>query len=102
MRRLGHGLIVAGLLAALIGEVVTLVDREADVYQEEVAGAVRDSLKLAPSWLSLWSAMGAGGVISGVGVVLLLLRPPRSHRRRRLNPSQTGGKDIPHRSNLER
>jgi len=84
MRRLGQGLIIAGLLAALIGEVVAVVDREAVFYQEEVDGGSRAPVRLAPSWLSLWSAMGAGGAISGVGVVILLLRPPRSHRRRRL------------------
>ena len=82
MRKLAHAFIVAGLLTALSAEVLVILDREASRSQELVAGP-HDSLRLASTSLSIWSAMEIGAAISGVGVLLLLLRPLVARLRRR-------------------
>ena len=81
MRRLAHGLIVAGLLTALAGETLVILDRETAVYQE-LTSSPRDPLRLGPLPLSIWSAVGAGAAISASGVVIL--RPLGRRLRRRL------------------
>ena len=73
MRRLAHALIVAGLLTALAGEILVILDREAAIVHQLVSGP-GDSLIEVPRSLSLWSAVGIGTAISGAGVVLLVLR----------------------------
>lgn len=83
MRRLAHGLIVAGLLTALAGETLVILDRETAVYQEPTSSP-RDPLRLGPLSLSIWSAIGAGAAISASGVVILMLRPLGRRLRRRL------------------
>ena len=83
MRRLAHGLIVAGLLTALAGETLVILDRETAIYQE-LASSPRDPLRLGPLPLSIWSAVGAGAAISASGVVILMLRPLGRRLRRRL------------------
>jgi hypothetical protein len=87
MRRLAHGLIVAGLLTALTGETLVILDRETAVDQE-LASSPRDPLRLGPFPLSIWSAVGAGTAISASGVVILMLRPLSRRRRRRLISSK--------------
>jgi hypothetical protein len=83
MRRLAQGLIVAGLLIALAGETLVILDREAAV-QQELASSPRDTLRLGPLPLSIWSAVGTGTAISALGVVILVLRPLGGRLRRRL------------------
>jgi hypothetical protein len=84
---LAHALIVVGLLTALSGEVVAVLDHEAGVHGDLILGSGR----LASVSVSVWSALGAGAVISGVGVALLLVRSLRVRRRRRLVSSRPGG-----------
>jgi hypothetical protein len=89
MRKLAHGLIVAGLLTALSGEVLAVLDHQAGLPGELILGSGR----LVTVSVSIWSALGAGAVISGVGVGLLLLRSQIGRRRRRLISSRPGGQD---------
>ena len=90
MRKLAHGLIVAGLLTALSGEVLVVLDHAAGFHRELILGSGR----LSSISVSIWSALGAGAVISGVGVGLLLLRSQIVRRRRRpLSSSGHGGQD---------
>jgi len=83
MRRLAQSLIVAGLLTALAGETLVILDREAAVYYE-LASSPRDTLRLAPLPLSIWSAVGIGTAICALGVIILVLRPLGGRLRRRL------------------
>ena len=83
MRRLAQGLIVAGLLIALAGENLVILDHEAGV-QHELASGSRDTLGLAPFPLSIWPAVGTGTAICALGVVILVLRPLGGRLRRRL------------------
>jgi len=89
MRKLAHGLIVAGLLTALGGEVLAVLDHEAGYSGELILGSGR----LVTISVSIWSALAAGAVISGVGVGLLLLRSQIVRRRRRFISSRQGGQD---------
>ena len=72
-----------GLLTALAGETLVILDRETAVYQE-LASSPRDPLRIGPLPLSIWSAVGAGTAISASGVVILMLRPFGRRLRRRL------------------
>jgi hypothetical protein len=83
MRRLAQALIVTGLLIALAGETLVILDREAAVHHELASGP-RGRLGLAPFPLSIWPAVGIGTAISALGVVILMLRPLRGRLRRRL------------------
>ena len=83
MRRLAHGLIVAGLLTALAGETLVILDRETAVYQE-LGSSPSIPLRLGPIHLSIWSAVAAGTAICASGVVILMLRPLGRRLRRRL------------------
>ena len=87
MRRLAHALIVIGLLTALSGEVLAVLDHEAGFHGELVLGSGR----LASISVTLWSALGAGAVISGLGVALLFVRSLIGRRRRRLIAPRQGG-----------
>jgi hypothetical protein len=83
MRRLAQALIVTGLLIALAGETLVILDREAAVQHERASGP-RDRLGLAPFPLSIWPAIGTGTAICALGIAILLLRPLRGRLRRRL------------------
>jgi len=86
MHRLAQALIVVGLLIALAGETLVILEHEAAVHQELVSGS-RDGLRLAPLPLPIWSAVGTGTAICALGVVILVLRPMSGRLRRRLPSS---------------
>jgi hypothetical protein len=86
MRRLAHALIVIGLLTALSGEVLAVLDHEAGVHGGLLVGAGR----LPSVSVSIWSALGAGAVISGLGVALLCVRSLGRRRRRLVAPRPAG------------
>jgi hypothetical protein len=96
MRRLAQSLVVAGLMIALAGEVMVILDREAGVYQE-MASTPSEMLRLAPAPQSMWSAVGTGIAISALGVGCLLLRPMTARLRRRLR----AGRRVSHGANLD-
>jgi hypothetical protein len=73
MRRLAHGSSWTGLLTALAGETLVILDREA-----AVPGTDFESTR--PAWtgplpLSIWSAVGARRRDFRLGVVILMLPP---------------------------
>jgi len=69
MRKFAHRIIVAGLLTALSGDILLALDQE--------------TLQLGSTAVSVWSPIGAGLAMAGVGGLLLMLRSMVTRRRRR-------------------
>jgi len=75
MRRLAWGLVVAGLVTGLAGELLVIIIQDELVYRELLVAPSDDAVRLAQDRLSLWPAVGIGTAIAAFGVLLLGLRP---------------------------
>ena len=75
MRRLAWGLVVAGLVTGLAGELLVIIIQDELVYRELLVAPSDDAVRLAQDRLLLWLAVGIGTAIAAFGLLLLGLRP---------------------------
>jgi hypothetical protein len=74
MRRLAWGLVVAGLVIGLAGELLVIIENEL-LHSGLLVAPTDDAVRLAQDNLSLWLVVGIGTAIAAFGLLLLVLRP---------------------------
>jgi hypothetical protein len=82
MRMLAWGIVVAGLVTGLAGQLMVIIESEL-LYRKLLVAPNDETARLAHDSLSLWPAVQIGAAIATVGFLLLVLRLLRARLLRR-------------------